>query len=148
MIDNIKDLLIRHEGYRTKFYYDSLGYVTVGVGHLADPRKGAELPREIVDRLFELDLAEHERLLVAAIPWVTTLSPVRYAVLVDMAFNLGPEPFDGDRVKDWPNFVQQVKDGKYEEAAKNMLSTTWAKQVGPRAARLAKMMETNQWPEA
>jgi len=63
-----------------------------------------------------------------------------------MAFNLGPEPFDHDGIKDWPMFLKQVETGRYAEAAANMRSTLWAKQVGKRAERLASMMESGKWP--
>lgn len=128
-------------------YTDSLGYLTIGVGHLIDRRKGGELPAHIIDQLLDWDIQQHTQILLAAIPWAAQLDPVRYAVLVDMAFNLGGEPFDGDGFKDWPLFVEQVRAGRYAEAAANMRATTWAKQVGKRAQRLAQMMETGAWPE-
>ena len=144
---DIKGLLTLHEGRVPHAYQDSLGYLTIGIGHLIDQRKGGRLPDHIIDALFEYDLWEHTRALSAAIPWVGQLDAVRHAVLVDMTFNLGPEPFDGDGFKDWPIFVGQVRSGQYEAAAANMLSTLWAKQVGERAVRLAEMMRTGLWPE-
>lgn len=148
MIDNVKSLIELHEGRVPHAYVDSLGYLTIGVGHLVDKRLGGRLPDHIIDALFEYDLHEHTRLLVEAIPWVAQLDPVRYAVMVDMCFNLGPEPFDGDGFKDWPIFVEQVRTGQYAKAAANMRATTWAKQVGTRALRLAAMMETGSWAAA
>lgn len=146
MIGNSKDLLVLHEGRRASVYKDSLGYWTIGVGHLVDQRKGGKLPEHIIDALLEWDIAEHKRVLDTELPWARQLSEVRYAVLLDMVFNLGPEPFDGDGIKDWPMFLRQVRDGQYRAAAQNMRATLWAKQVGSRAARLSTMMETDQWP--
>lgn len=147
MINNIRDLLILHEARRKKTYYDSAPerYVTGGIGFLLDPRLGATIPDAVIDLWFDILLKEAEESLPQ---WATkeALGDVRHAVLVDMRYNLGPEPFDGDGFKDWPLFVQQVKAGDWEGAAINMKSTKWSKQVGPRAARLALMMESGKWP--
>lgn len=167
MILNLRDLLVLDEGRRAKKYRDSLGFWTIAVGHLIDPRKGGGLPwpisdelmrrgidiwadeampEDLIDALLDYDIREHTKLIEGCQPWVAQLDEVRHALMVDMCFNLGPEPFDHDGFKDWPMFIEQVRYGKYEKAAANMLSTTWAKQVGKRATRLAQMMSTGQWP--
>jgi lysozyme len=167
-VNNLRDMLSVHEGREAKRYPDSEGYWTIGVGHLIDERKGGSLPtfiaialahrgidvykdeampEDLIDQLLDHDIAEHRKLLRRFQPWVETLDPVRQAVLDDMTFNLGIEPFDNDGFKDWPIFLSQVKSGQYEKAAVNMLSTLWARQVKSRAVRLAAMMKTGQWPK-
>lgn len=169
MIDNLRDLLILHEGRRAKKYQDSEGYWTIGVGHLIDARKGGTLPvsiavalmrrgvqifdgepmpEDLIDQMLDIDIKEHVDLLEKMQPWVRDLDPVRRAVLSDMMFNLGPEPFDNDGIKDWPMFVRQVRTFDYAAAAKNMRGTKWATQVKDRAERLATMMETGEWSSA
>ena len=143
----IRDLLALHEGRIPHAYQDSLGYWTIGIGHLIDRRRGGKLPEHIIDALFDYDLMQHAEDLYTAMPWVHGLDEVRQCVLLDMCFNLGVEPFDGDGFKDWPMFVNQVKTGDYQKAANNMRATLWAKQVKGRAERLAKMMETGEWPD-
>lgn len=166
-MNSLRSLIILHEGRRAKKYRDSEGYWTIGVGHLIDERKGGSLPlfvvaelnrlgldvydsdpmpEDLIDKLLDWDIDLHKRLLDKALPWAAALGDVRYAVLIDMTFNMGDEPFDGDGVKDWPIFVNQVKTGQYEAAANNMLNTTWRKQVKSRAERLAQMMRTGKWP--
>lgn len=142
----VRQLISLHESRVPFGYADSLGYLTIGVGHLIDKRKGGRLPEHIIDALLDWDITEHTKVLLDAIPWAAQLDPVRYAVLVDMTFNLGGEPFDGDGFKDWPMFVEQVRTQQWAAAAANMRATAWAKQVGARAQRLARMMETGQWP--
>lgn len=167
MLDSLKQLLILHEGYAHKRYKDSEGYWTIGVGHLIDERKGGKLPTHIaislahqgldvykddpmpddlIDMLLEYDITVHTTLLEQFQPWTKKLDVVRHAAMADMVFNLGPEPFDADGFKDWPNFIEQVKRGFYGAAATNMLSTLWAKQVKTRATRLADMMRSGNWP--
>ena len=148
----INKLLILHEGRKLEPYKDSLGYWTIGVGHLIDRRRGKSCPSQIpltceeCDLLLAQDISEHKAELDRALPWASTLDEVRYTVLLDMVFNLGIEPFDNDGFKDWPNFLAQVKGGRFDEAAVNMLSTLWAKQVKQRALRLSEMMRTGRWP--
>lgn len=139
--DRVRALLERHEGRVRSAYKDSLGYLTIGIGHLIDSRRGGVLPDHIIDALFEHDLHSHEKDLFANAPWVAQLDDVRRAVLTDMAFNMG-----GSFLKKWPNFVSQVRSGDYEKAADNMRHSQWAEQVKLRATRLAGMMETGKWP--
>lgn len=146
MNPNTRKLIELHEGRVPSVYQDSLGYWTIGVGHLVDKRLKGGLPDHIIDLLLDYDIETHSAELLKVLPWAASLSEVRQAVLFDMTFNLGIEPFDGDGFKDWPMFVSQVKEGAYDVAALNMLSTLWAKQVGPRAVRLAAMMKDDKWP--
>src|SRR5690606_6575272 len=102
-------------------------------------RKGGFLPAHIIDALLDHDIQEHEQRLLSLAPWAGALDPVRYAVLLDMTFNLGS-------LSGWPVFLTQVKARQWQAAAQNMRGSKWAKQVGQRAERLATMMETGQWP--
>lgn len=143
----LRAMLIMHEGKRYSAYQDSLGYWTIGVGRLIDARKGGRLSDDEIELMLTNDIKNHKALLLQYQPWVANLDEVRQAVMFDMTFNLGIEPFDNDGIKDWPNFINQVRTGQYTNAAANMRSTTWAKQVGSRATRLAQMMETGEWPK-
>lgn len=140
---NVKDLLTLHEGVRRFPYVDTVGKLTIGVGfNLTD----VGLYPEEIDFILENRISKVECELEKYLPWFHELSDARQAVLVDMCYNLGPEPFNGNGVKDWPIFLSQLSAGEFALAAANMRKTKWAKQVGPRAERLAKMMETGEWP--
>ena len=65
----LKARLKLEEGEVLHAYQDSLGWWTIGVGHLIDGRKGGAIPPEISDALLEWDLNRVERQLDAAIPW-------------------------------------------------------------------------------
>lgn len=143
--EKLRGQLIRDEGRKPAAYQDSLGYLTIGVGHLIDARKGGRLPDSIIDALLEYDIREAMGILFKDQPWTAQLDPVRQGVLINMVFNMGDEPFDHDGFKDWPNFLAQVQRGDYEQAATNMLGTLWAQQVGMRASRLAQQLRTGVW---
>jgi lysozyme len=140
-MNNVREMLAYHEGRVPHAYQDSLGYWTIGVGHLIDRRKGGRLPEKIIDMLLDHDIAEHSAELYRALPWALELDPVRQAVLVDMTFNLGIHGLLG-----FKNTLQAVKDKRWQDAATGMLGSKWADQVGSRADRLADMMRSGQWP--
>jgi lysozyme len=58
-------------------------------------------------------------------------------VLVNMAFNLGPT-----RLKGFKKFIAAFDAKDWDGAVIEMLDSKWAKQVGARAIRLAKMVRT------
>ena len=146
-----KELLKFHEGERLTAYQDTRGFWTIGVGHLLpDPRdpkwRGYKITKQASDQLFQMDWVKHIDLVRKYAPWALEFDEVRRYVIVDMTFNLGVEPFDGDGYKDWPIFVRQLRVNDWAAAAANMRSTLWARQVKGRAERLARMIETGAWP--
>ena len=63
-------------------------------------------------------------------------------MVLDMAFNLGVRGLSKFR-----NALAAMEARDYATAAEEMMDSRWAQQVGGRAARLAVMMETGQWPD-
>lgn len=138
---NVRQLIELHEGRVAHAYLDSLGYLTIGIGHLIDERKGGRLPDSIIDALFEHDLHEHANELFALLPWVRNLDPVRQAVLIDMHFNLRRG------LLGFKETLGHFEAGRWDAAADAMLDSRWATQVKSRATRLAAMVRTGEWPE-
>ena len=139
--------LKKHEGERLSAYKDSLGVLTVGVGHncVASPVPGIEKPgdrisQETSDRLFFNDVHDHETAILKKLPWISQLTPARQAVLFNMAFNLGISGLLG--FKDTLSLIQQ---GKYLASSDAMLKSKWATQVKGRAVALAAQMRTGKW---
>lgn len=131
--------LRRDEGVRYEPYFDVVGVKTVGVGHNLKAKPLVLLypiDDEMVNRILMLDIADVVEALDDKIPWWRELSEVRQRVLANMAFNLGVNGLLGFR-----NTLASVKDGRYDDAAKGMLESRWARQVGARATRLANMMQ-------
>lgn len=123
-------------------YTDSLGYSTIGVGCLVDPRvPGAGLPEPIIDALLEYQVAEKTREVHAALPWVAGLDEVRHAVVVDMAFNLGVP-----KLLKFKTTLTHLMASEWDSAAASMLDSLWAKQVGHRAVELSEMVRSGEWP--
>lgn len=134
--DKLISELIRDEGEVLHAYQDSLGYWTIGVGHLIDKRKGGKISKAASRFMLAEDIDEKMSEPDKALPWWRELSDVRQRVLINMAFNLGIGGLMG-----FLNTLKAVKEGRYKDAARGMLASRWRTQVGDRAKRLADMME-------
>lgn len=139
----------RDEGDRLRAYKDSRGNWTIGIGRNLDGVGTAPLSRSVADVkengvtsaerdiLFNYDIDRTEVDLDRKLPWWRNLDPVRQRVLMNMCFNLGIT-----RLLAFVNTLAMVKEHRFTEAAKNMMFSKWAKQVGSRAERLREMMRT------
>ncbi len=127
-----------HEGERLKPYRCTAGKLTIGVGRNLEDRG---ITREESAYLLGNDIDHHWRELVKALPWVELMDEVRQRVLLDMAFNLGINGLLGFKLT-----LSTMQSGRYELAAKMMLDSRWARQVGQRAERLSRMMATGKDP--
>jgi len=125
--------LKRDEGLWLKPYRDTVGKLTIGIGRNLDDvgifenEAEAMLANDITRVCADLD-----RVLF----WWRNLSEVRQRVMVNMAFNLGIQG-----LLKFKKSLDAARDGDFITAAKEMLDSAWAIQVGARADRLAKMME-------
>jgi len=131
---NITDLLIKHEGLRLKPYRDTVGKLTIGVGRNLDDMG---ITREEAIFLLENDIARAETDLHRAFLWFPLRNKVRKIVLINMVFNLGMTRF-----RMFKKLIRAIEDRDWERAAKEMLNSRWAKQVGRRASELAQMMRS------
>lgn len=139
---NAMRLISRHEGRRAAAYQDSLGFWTIGVGHLIDARKGGKLSEAIIDAVLVEDIAAQTTELVHELPGLAELDEVRFAALLDMEFSL---EYEG--LKHFPLLMLAIHKKDWNEAAKQVLNSKWATQVGKRAVEIAEMLRTGQWQQ-
>lgn len=136
MDNQLRDLLIRHEGLRLRPYKDSIGKWTIGVGrNLSD----TGISRDEAMLMLEHDIERCERE-AGTFPWFAGLSQMRKYVILSMIFNLGLSRF-----LLFKNLIHALSGGAWDEAANEMLRSKWAEQVGKRAEELAHMMRHNEW---
>ncbi len=136
MSDNLKKQLIIDEGLRLFPYYDTVDKLTIGVGrNLTD----VGITKEEAMCLLDNDITKVRTEIYQKLPWVATLNIERQNVLFNMAFNLGVP-----KLLEFKNTLYFIKLGYYETASKHMLNSKWARQVGDRAVRLAKIMRDGQ----
>jgi lysozyme len=137
---NLKDQLIRDEGVVRHAYEDNLGFTTIGVGRLIDVRRGGGLSLSEIDFLLTNDIGEKTAQVLEALPWAKDLNAPRFAVLVNMAFQMGIHGLLG-----FPGMLGAVRTGDYKAAAEHMLDSKWEQQTPTRAHRLADQMESGEW---
>lgn len=131
----LKARLTRTEGRRNRPYIDTVGKVTIGIGHnLTD--KG--VPDTLVEEWFTQDITEAATG-AEVLPAYNYLDPIRQTVLIDMIFNMGL-----DSVKEFVNTLALLKRGDYVAASEQMLKSKWATQVGNRAIELAEIIRTGE----
>ena len=126
-----------HEGLRLKPYTDTVGKLTIGYGRNLDDR--GIFPAE-ADAMLLHDAEEAWEAASKLVRAWSALDDVRQSVLAEMVFNLGAGRFLG-----FKNMLAAVNDGRYYDAANQMLSSLWATQVGARSETLAKRMATGNW---
>lgn len=132
------------EDVRPCVYKDHLGYFTIGVGRLVDGRKdGAGLRPDEITYLLNNDIDDRIDALTRRLPWFQDLDDARKGVLLNMAFQMGTEGLLA-----FERTLQLVEEGEYEQAAKAMLQSKWAKQTPARAERMSRQMATGQWQYA
>lgn len=137
--------LERDEAYVRHAYKDSRGYWTIGIGRLIDKALGGGITREEALYLKRNDIVRFKGELDRAAPWWRSLDPVRQRAVLNMTFNLGSGWITPGHEKAWPTTVGLLKAGKYTEAANAIRANkVWVGQVGDRALRIAKQIETGR----
>jgi len=135
--DQLLEQLKRHEGKRLKPYHCTEGKLTIGYGRNLDDvgitdGEASFMLRNDITKAY-VDLIQNH-------PWVDTLDIARREVFINMVFNMGIGRFNK-----FIKTLAAVRAGDYEEAAKEMLSSRWADQVGNRAHELAKQMVAGEY---
>ena len=135
--ENLKLMLLRHEGLKLKLYKDTVGIWTIGCGRNIEANG---ISREEAMFMLDNDIKKAKLGLAHMFPWYLSLDDVRQAVMVDMTFNMGIAGFSKFVLT-----IDHIKRGDYLEASKEMLKSAWSHQVGNRSTELSEMMRTGRW---
>ena len=152
---NARDLIRASEGTRFAAYDDATGrtvpaggscqgIITIGNGHTGpDVYPGLIITQQECDHLLEQDEAIACRAACGVYgpdEW-SRLDVVRQAALIDMAYNMGQH-----RLAGFLKMLHAMHTGDWQSAHDEALGSVWARQVGRRADRDAKMLLTGEWP--
>lgn len=133
--------LIGHEDEILYAYQDSLGYWTIGVGHLIDKRKGGAIPQRISRELLEDDINVATVRARIAFPWFDGLDPVRQDAIVNLTFNLGIEG-----LKKFQLMIGAIQRQDWGRASYELFNSLWAHQVQrQRRDDLMRAIESGEW---
>ena len=123
-----------------KIYKDSLGYATIGYGHLVRPdeqwEEGKEYSKEELEHVFKNDFNNAVDQATGLMNGISLDDKAR-EVIIEMVFQLGVGGV-GKFKKMW----EALRNGDYAEASVQMLDSRWAKQTPNRAESLSSVMRS------
>lgn len=142
--------LVVNEGLKLKPYYCPAGHLTIGIGRNleANPLTAEEKAyighpvKEGItnDQAFYLcrnDLKKVRAALDRELPWWRDLNADRQFVMIDLCFNLGIR-----KLLQFQKTLSSIANGYYVKAGEQLMQSLYAKQVGKRAERNAKCIQT------
>ena len=137
----LRNELIRDEGLRLTPYRDSLGFLTIGIGHLI--KKGESfgvITKDQAISILEEDIKDAERKLDSIFPGWRKLDDVRQRAFINLSVNLGY------RLADFKRFLHAAKSGDWDKAADSLIQSRWYKQVRLRGPRIVHAIRTGtEW---
>ena len=149
MYSQLKKQTEFEEGKKLKAYKDSLGILSIGIGHnlRARPKIGDwKIPSTITEDecsvIFNQDVQDTIEALAEGYPRIKFLDPARRDAVIQMAFQLGVAG-----VLAFHNMFIALDKGDWRIASKEALDSKWAKQTPARAKRVAKQILTGIYYE-
>ena len=129
-LDNLKEMIIKHEGYEPRVYKCPNGFDTIGYGFAI---KDLFMDKELADFILDKKIRE----ILAKIEanndwdkWFWDKSQIAKEVLINMIYQIG---FSG--VRKFKKTIQYIKEDKYLLASEEMLDSKWARSDSPNRAK-------------
>lgn len=130
---NAANILRGEEGYNLTVYKDSLGYLTVGIGHKVTSSDNLKLGQKIsatqANAFFKADIDRAFNAAISQAKELNKFTPDMIARLTSVNFQLGT----GWRYK-FPNTWSYLKQGMVDKAVKNLVKSAWAQQTPNRVS--------------
>lgn len=141
-MEHLIKMLKRHEGVKSHAYRCSENFITVGVGRNIDSDGGLGLSEDEIDYLLANDIRRCRAELEEGFDWFGELDGIRQDALIDFNFNVGLTTF-----LKFKKFIAAMKKNDWPTAAKELLSSKYAKQVGARADEIAAMITSGDYQQ-
>jgi lysozyme len=139
LVNDIK----QSEGLRLTAYKDSLGFWTIGYGHLLSQDKDwvdYKITQEQADTFLDDDLSAARQRCMHLLEWRSLDTTCRQNAVIELEFNMAGK---------WIKFQKTrfyLSNEDWKEAHDELLNSLWAKQVGPeRSNRIANYLLTGQY---
>ena len=129
-LDNLKEMIAKHEGYEPRVYKCTNGYDTIGYGFAI---KDLYMNKEVADLILDQKIQEMLKRILSDKDWGEWFSEKPQhiqEVLINMIFQIG---FSG--VKKFRKTIQYIKDDNFLLASEEMLDSKWAKSDSPNRAK-------------
>ena len=131
----VREMIQKHEGFRSYVYKDTLGFLTGGYGHAF--LEGSLISQQVANALFEEDFTQAKQdCVIFCERYNLFLDPARRGVIVNMLFNMGIS-----KLSNFKKFIAALQAKDHKTASAEMRNSLWAKQTKNRAVELAKIME-------
>jgi GH24 family phage-related lysozyme (muramidase) len=138
--NDLKARIKEHEGFVPKIYKDSLGFATIGYGHLVLEtdrfKEGVTYKKKDLEEVFDSDFntaKSNANQLIEGLP----IHHQAKCVIIEMVFQLG---IGG--VSKFKKMWKALKQNDYQIASEEMLDSKWAKQTPKRAEELSSVMKS------
>ena len=150
--DEIRKRLLLHEGCVDHIYTCPSGYKTIGIGRNLETNPltarekekvgdiSGKITLENILYLLKNDVRRCKKELIDNISWFYQLDDERQYALLDMCFNMGIKKLLG-----FKRMLNAMLIGDFRGAAKECLNSKYARDVGKRAERIARLIETGIW---
>lgn len=139
-----------NEGLCLKPYYCPAGHLTIGIGRNLEgnpltAEEKAYIGHSVKEGITEgqafylcrNDLKKVRADLDKHLPWWRELNSDRQFVMIDLCFNMGIK-----KLLQFQKTLTSIATGYYAKAGEQLMQSLYAKQVGKRAERNAKCLET------
>lgn len=142
-------LLRQEEGVSHEPYIDSLGYPTTGIGFKLGPQNAplSHYTFTLSDNTIDAWLQDNVNSVSTSMQQnadiakaLTHCNQPRQDILTSMSYQMGVSGLAG-----FHNMLSAIDAENWDEAASQMLDSTWAKQTPDRAKRHAAVMQSGQW---
>ena len=141
------EFITKHEGRKKRPYKCPAGKTTIGVGHNIDAKglpkdieaylkKHGQITDEMVDRLLIIDIGHAVSDCKKLFPDFDKFTPNRKMALTDFLFQLGY-----NNASKFVHTVAAINTNRWEDAAKEMLDSDWARQTPNRAQEVTELIE-------
>jgi len=133
------------EGCKLVAYKDTLGFWTIGYGHLLFPQSkdwsGYTESQDNADQDLVQDLIHAQANAMLLPEWASLDTPCRQNAVTELVFNMG--------LSHWKGFIKcrtDIQNQNWQCAHDELLNSLWAKQVGQqRSNRLADYLLNGQY---
>ena len=125
----------KNEGREYKYYKDTLGNLTIGVGFNLEEG----LSDDEIDFILSSRIQEHYDDLHVMVAEFKHLCFARKLVLIDMSYNMGIH-----KLLQFENMLDAIRDKDWQKAAGELLDSRYASQVGRRADRNADILRSGE----
>tara|TARA_R100001594_G_scaffold133688_2_gene174508 strand:+ start:191 stop:616 length:426 start_codon:yes stop_codon:yes gene_type:complete len=129
-LDNLKEMVAKHEGYEPRVYKCTNGYDTIGYGFAI---KDLYMDKEVADLILDKKIQEILKRISSDKEWSEWFwdkPSLIKEVLINMIYQIG---FSG--VKRFKKTIQYIKDDNFLLASEEMLDSKWAKSDSPNRAK-------------